>query len=314
MNAWEPPKLSDLKATPAPVRRARNTFDLLGDPLESEEQAARSDISAKGSMVPAPAQTERVLLGGRVVEVITGSPPPIRREASPVRAEVQPPTLFAGMSLDNEVEDEDEFEDALFEAWTVEPVTRRDERMKGDGRRSLAVFGLVAVAVAGLAIWGMSGSTGQEDPARPPVAAASVTQAAVPVVDVAAAEDLKPMAAVQPTPPAQEPAPEAPVASKRDSKAALTQQSSVRPLRPAVAPAPLPEEKVETIDRSTLYTPSASAPPPVEVPQAVPEKTPEPELAPAPETSGTNPWGAPPPVEAAPVAAPTGTDPWGAQE
>ena len=322
MNAWEPPKLSDLKATPAPVRRARSTFDVLGDPHVSEEELARQELAAIGHTANL-IDTERMLVGGRMLDVITSSPPPVRREASPPTVDVPATPSYASAAAPP-VEHEDEGFDDLFDAWTVEPPARRDEAPHGKRRGVLVAGGLVVGAVA-LALWAWSASTSatvaavDAGPAMAPQAAA-----VIPAGDVASADEVRPSVpdVAEPLPPVPAIADPAPVdatalAEEPAAEGAISVEPSSPPIAapsaPARAPTPAAAAPAPGVDRTTMYTPQAEEPEPVEVPEAAPVEAPTPALAPRPETTGTNPWGEPA-AQPAPEVVPTGTNPWGVQE
>ncbi len=324
MDSWEAPKLSDLKATPPPAKPA--TFDLLGEPQDSDEHLdlATQEATALGDPIDPAVLTERRVIGGQVVEVITSSPPPVRREVAPVSTTYEVPTTFAGLSLDEDAlpETDDETDDGFFDAWTMEPATNRGIIPQIRSRGVAIGLGVAAIAVAGvLFVWLAAdiATVAAEEPAE--VAAAQITEAAANVapalveeapevvIDASVAEE-----------PEDEPAP----LVAAEHQAALKKSTKSKSVRRAAVPVPAEttlgqgweEPQAKSPDRSTMYTPNAPQEP-IEEPEAKPEPAPEPEAAPEPEvapaTTGTNPWGKPPKAEAKPEPKPTATNPWGAQ-
>ena len=310
MNAWEPPELTDLKATPAPVKRARNTFDLLGEDGESKVRSAFS--TAGVAWQKGPVQTEQRMLDGQLVDVITGSPPPVRRQVSPGAGEAVQQSELGDLPLADTLA-EDDIDDPLFEAWTVEPAVQRDAPSSDPRRLAFLLVGIAAVALVGIGV-GLTSSTGDEGAAaeRASASVALERPVAPPPVEVE-----RPSTPVPSATPALEgvdaPGPAAaPLREVAASEASVAPVASRDEPRPPVEVAPKPAEVSPQVDRSTMYTPSAEpvvAEEEVEVAPAAPVV--EPERAQVPETSGTQPWGASPPPPSAPTS---GTNPWGIQE
>jgi hypothetical protein len=305
MNAWEAPELTDLKATPAPVRRARNTFDLLG-----EEDAARAPFASEAVL------TEQRVLDGQLVDVITGSPPPIRRQASPTPDETTFQSALGDVSLaDPAMDDDGDIYDPLFDAWTVEPAVQRDEASPDPRRLALLLVGIAAVALVAIGVALTSGS---------PSDGPSVDMASAPVERAVAPPpvDLEPLP--DPAPPATPAPPETPDPVTVAKAPAVVSPPHVVPEGEAAAPSEEPSDDapgVEAsqtsvkappqVDRSTMYTPSEEPAVAVEIAELSPPPMVEPERPQPPPTTGTQPWGASAP---SPPVQTSGTNPWGVQE
>jgi len=330
MNSWDAPKLSDLKITPAPKRRTRSAFELLGEPQDSDEllDLATQEVAA---IAPPPPFTERVVLDGQVVDVITGTPPPVRRHAAPRPPNIaNPRPSFSGLSFDEDsVPLTDEETDDMFDSWTMEPAANRGGFPQVQGRGKAIGVGVFALAVAvALFAWVASDIVGQGTDANTEVAAAEVAEAAAvaPVVVETATEIRAEAPEITEEPQAEE------VVAKSAPQAALKKTNKAKPVRRAPIAAAstytstassdhaTPSggqgwEEPQLAERNTMYTPNGDAEAPVEEePEPVQAPEASPEVPAAPETSGRDPWAKkvdPGPAPAPETADPA--DPWSGQ-